>query len=96
MIVETKGVSQPNDTVQPVSDDEIVADLFRLARSGQYLKAKPLLAAGALLYPQEPKKRIKNCLVRLGEILWDTDHGGFATEYKLDRRHQRSSLTASA
>ncbi len=79
-----------------VSDEEIVADLFRLARSGRFLEAKPLLAAGEQMYPNEPKERVIECLRRLSKILWDADHGGYATEYKRQRRHPRSSLSASA
>lgn len=84
-----------NTTEQPeVSDDEIVADLFRLARTERFKQAAPLLKEAESMYPYEPQERIRSCLRRLGEILWDTDHGGYATDYKLRRRHQRSSLSA--
>ncbi|HBP1602275.1 TPA: hypothetical protein L5U90_003378 [Pseudomonas aeruginosa] len=96
MNVEVVTVSKPNAQLELVSDDEIVADLFRLARSGRYLKAEPLLAAGASLYPNEPQERIKKCLRLLAERLWDTDHGGYATDYRLQRRHPRSSHAACA
>ncbi|HBO2935046.1 TPA: hypothetical protein L4R50_000040 [Pseudomonas aeruginosa] len=94
--IEANNASTPCDNGQRISDDEIVADLFRLARSGRYLKAEPLLAAGASLYPNEPQERIKKCLRLLAERLWDTDHGGYATDYRLQRRHPRSSHAACA
>lgn len=79
-----------------VSDEEIVAGLFSLARSGRFVEARSLLEAGELMYPNEPKERVRECLRRLSKILWDADHGGYATEYMRQRRHPRSSLSASA
>lgn len=87
---------QPNDSSPSVSDDEIVADLFRLARTGRFRRAEPLLREAESMYPAEPQERIKSCLIRLGEILWDTDHGGYATEYKMQRRTKTSDHFASA
>lgn len=81
--------------IPSVSDEEIIADLFRLARSGRFLEAKPLLAAGEQMYPNEPKERVRDCLRRLSINLWDTDHGGYATEYKHQHRNPRSRLSAS-
>jgi hypothetical protein len=89
-------MDNPRAASPSVSDEEIVADLFRLARSGRFVEAKPLLAAGALMYPNEPKERVRECMRQLSKILWDADHGGYATEYKRQRRHPRSSLSASA
>jgi hypothetical protein len=94
--IEANSTSTSCGNDQRISDDEIVADLFRLARSGRYLKAEPLLAAGASLYPNEPQERIKKCLRLLAERLWDTDHGGYATDYRLQRRHPHSSRAACA
>ncbi len=74
-----------NTSASVVSDDEIVADLFRLARTEQFRRASDLLAAGQSMHPKESEDRIKSCMQRLGDILWDTDHGDYATEYKLDR-----------
>ncbi|WP_213664149.1 hypothetical protein [Stutzerimonas stutzeri] len=89
-------MDNPSNSSLPVSDEEIVADLFRLARSGRFREAKALLAAGEQMYPNEPKERLRDCLRRLSKILWDADHGGYATEYKRQRRHPRSSLAAGA
>lgn len=41
MNVEVSNVSTPNAQAQLLSDDEIVADLSRLARTGCYLKFEP-------------------------------------------------------
>jgi hypothetical protein len=96
MTVEAKNVSTRSDNDQSVSDDEIVADLFRLARTGRYLRAEPLMEEAGRMYPSEPSERIKACLKRLAEILWDTDHGGCATEYKRQRTTKRGSQLATA
>ena len=89
-------MEQPNDLNPVVSDDEIVADLFRLARSGQFRQAAPLQEAGESMYPNEPKDRIHNCMRRLGEILWDADYCGYATEFKPHRRRPRRPSSANA
>lgn len=92
-----EGDMDQHSTEQPkVSDEEIVADLFRLARTERFKHAAPLLREAESMYPHEPQERIRSCLLRLGEILWDTDHGDYATEYKRHRRHQKSSLSISA
>lgn len=89
-------MNQPKELAQVISDDEIVADLFRLARTGQFSKIAPLLKEAESMYPTEPQERIKACLKCLGEILWDTDHGGYATGYRLHRRTKRRRLLVSA
>lgn len=68
------------------TDEEIVADLFRLARSGRFRKVEPLQQEAEALYPLESPARIKTCMKRLAEILWESDHGGYATEYMNQRR----------
>lgn len=75
----------------PVSDDEIMADLFRLARTERFRTVAPLLSEAGAMYPLESPERIHACLKQLGEKLWDTDHGGYATEYK---QHRRSKAAA--
>lgn len=79
-----------------VSDEEIIADLFRLARTGRFSLAEPLLREAERMHPAEPPIRILSCLKQLGLILWENDHGGYATEYKLNRRPAESSLSARA
>ena len=96
MTVEAKNVSTRSNNDLSVSDDEIVADLFRLARTGRYLKVEPLLEEAMRMYPAEPFERIKACLKRLAGILWDNDHGGYATEYRRQRSTKRSSHLATA
>jgi len=65
------------------SDEEIVADLFRLARTGRFKRVAPLLREAESMYPAEPADRIEHCLRRLGQIFWETDYQGFATDYRL-------------
>lgn len=82
---EETAMNQPKEPACIVSDDEIIADLFRLARTGRFRKVAPLLEEAKSMYPAEPMERITACVKRLGEILWDTDHGGYAAEYKRHR-----------
>lgn len=95
MNVEVSNVSTPNAQAQLLSDDEIVANLFRLARTGCYLKVEPLMEEAQQMYPTEPVERIKACMKRLAEILWDNDHGGYASEYKRQRTTKRGSQFAT-
>lgn len=69
-----------------VSDDEIVADLFRLAKSGRFKRLVPLLKEAEEQYPAETPGRIKACMRRLGEALWAADYQGYRSEYHLHRR----------
>lgn len=63
------------------TDDEIVAELFQLARSGRYCRLRPLLEEVKRAHPQEPAERIDACAQKLGELLYERDYMGFATEY---------------
>ncbi len=90
MTVEADSVSTGSEQDRLISDDEIVADLFRLARTGRYRKAAPLIEEAKRMYPGEPIERIKAFTKRLAEILWDTDHGQYASEYKRQRTSKRS------
>lgn len=76
------------------SDEEIVADFFRLARTGRFTRAAELLTEGEALYSTVPPERLKSCLRRLGEMLWDSDYVGYATEYMQHRRPKGSGLLA--
>jgi len=78
-----------------VSDEEIVADLFRIARTGRYRNALQLMEAAQSTYRAEPLERMKTCLKQLAQILWDTDHGGYASDFKRAKhRPARTRLTA--
>lgn len=59
-----------NDSTPVVSDEEIVADLFRLARTGRFKKVAPLLREAESMYLTEPSERIKTCMKRLGYRPW--------------------------
>lgn len=73
--------------LQDLSDDEIVADMFRLARTGEHYRIESLLAAAQALYPDEPAERIRSCAKQLAKILWNADYQGMCAEYS---RHKRS------
>ena len=75
-----------------ISDEEITADLFRLARSGRFKRLAPLLKEAEELYPNEPSVRIKECMKRLGEILWEADYQGCRREFHLHRRPKAQGL----
>lgn len=72
-------------------DEEIVADLFRLARSGRFRRVGPLLLEAQSMYPAEPAERIRDCLRQLGRKLYETDYQGYASDsrYKLKVRQPR-------
>lgn len=70
--------NNPPDT-PGVSDLEIVADLFRLARSGRFRRVNPLLKEAQAMYPQEPAERISKCLGQLADTFRATDYGGYNT-----------------
>lgn len=84
------------EAASAVSDDEIVAAIFRLAKSGRFTRVGPLLQEALEIYPSEPVERIKKCINRLGEILWDADYQGFATEFRLHRRPKPQGLLRAA
>tara|TARA_R110002124_G_scaffold128157_9_gene288599 strand:+ start:8525 stop:8761 length:237 start_codon:yes stop_codon:yes gene_type:complete len=63
-----------------VSDSEIVADLFRLARSGQIHAVPELIEAAKQYLPCETEERIKSCIKQLANILWDCDYQGYQSE----------------
>lgn len=56
-----------------VTDDEIIAEAFRLARSGRFRRADPLKAEVMRLFPAEPESRIRNCLGMLCKRLIDAE-----------------------
>lgn len=60
-----------------VSDLEIVADLFRLARSGRFRKVEPLMQEALAMHPLESLERIKKCLGQLAYTFRATDYGGY-------------------
>ncbi len=85
------------DTENPaLTDDEIVAELLQLARSGRYLRLRPLLEEVKRAHPQEPAERIDACARKLAELLWERDYMGFATEYRARGLNKLSSTAARA
>lgn len=65
-----------------VSDDEVVADLLQLARSGQIHTVSELLSAAKANLPGETEERIKRCVKKLATILWDCDYQGHQSEFR--------------
>lgn len=62
-------VSQHQVTEQEtaISDIEIMAGLFRLARRGRFVSLEMLLRAGEECYPEESPERIRACPKQLGK-----------------------------
>ncbi len=52
-----------------VADDIIIAELFRLARSGRHMRVATLRTEAAALFPEVPDERIQDCLKRLARML---------------------------
>ena len=67
----------------------VEASLFKLAKSDQYLNAEDLLQAGREMHPGVSEAVFEEGVNRLANRLWDTDHGGFRTEYMRIKRRPR-------
>lgn len=73
-------------TTLSTGDDEIVAELFQLARTGRFLCAAELLEEAARRHPRVPRERLDQGLRDLGQRLWACDYQGWRTEYLRQRR----------
>lgn len=60
--------------------DAIVADLFRLARTGRYLAVDTLLDAAEDLHPNVLRCELELGCRMLRRVLWDNDYYGFRSE----------------
>jgi hypothetical protein len=78
---------------QALQDVEIVAELFQLARTDQYLTLEALLEQAQKDFPNETPERLRECAKQLGTLLRKTDHGGYNKDYDRMRRHQKSAAT---
>lgn len=65
-----------------VADMEVVGHLFRLARTEKYRDVKSLREAARRDMPEVSEQLLTDSFAALAEILWQSDHGGYATEYK--------------
>lgn len=71
---------------------EVEANLFKLAKSDQYHQAEDLLRAGREMHPGISEAVFEEGVRQLANRLWDTDHGGFRTEYmRIKRRSRKKS-----
>ncbi|WP_408601765.1 hypothetical protein [Pseudomonas sp. PLMAX] len=77
----------------PNEDITIVAELFRMARSGRYKKLKVMLADAPNFIPDTSDEQLQRCAKHLGNILFDSNHGGYGDE--LLRSNQRKHLRAA-
>ncbi len=50
-------------------DDEIIASLLQLAKSGRFKKAKPMLSEVIGMFPDVAISRIRDCLNRLAAMI---------------------------
>lgn len=77
----------------PDEDITIVAELFRMARSGRYRKLNVMLADAPNFIPDTSAEQIKRCAKHLGNILFDSNHGGYGDEILRSNRakHARAA-----
>lgn len=78
----------------PDEDITIVAELFRMARSGRYRKLKVMLEDAPNFIPDIGEEQLKRCAKHLGSILFDSNHGGYGEELLRSTRakHARAGV----
>lgn len=74
-----------------LEDVEIVAELFQIARTGQFHSLEGLLEQAQKQFPSETPERLRDCSGQLGELLRKTDHGGYNAEYARQRRPRKAT-----
>lgn len=77
----------------PDEDITIVAELFRMALSQRYLKLKDMLDDAPNFIPDTSDEQLKRCAKHLGNILFDSNHGGYCDELLRSKRakHARAA-----
>jgi len=75
-----------------ISDDDILAEVFRLARTGNFLRLEPLLEEAERVLPDIEPSRLKVCLRKLASRLWDSDYMGYTTEYLRSQTKSRRTV----
>ncbi|WP_122530851.1 hypothetical protein [Pseudomonas viridiflava] len=67
---------------EDISDMEVVAHLFVLARSERYRQLKPMFEQALLDFPQLTRERMLSCCDQLGTRLVESDYQGMGAEAK--------------
>lgn len=70
----------------PDEDITIVAELFRMARSGRYKKLKVMLADAPNFIPDTSDEQLNRCAKHLSDILFDSNHGGYGDAFLQNNR----------
>ncbi|MHC5194680.1 hypothetical protein ACYSUW_13095 [Pseudomonas frederiksbergensis] len=72
-----------------LEDVEVVANLFRLSRTGAIHTVDDLKAQARVLMPGVGAEQLSRALRGLATKLWDSNHGGFRNEYRRSRERMR-------
>ncbi|MGE8065214.1 hypothetical protein [Pseudomonas sp. NPDC089569] len=73
-----------------LEDVEVVANLFRLSRTGAIQTVDDLKAQARALMPGVGSEQLTRALRGLATKLWETNHGGFRNEYRRTRGRNRT------
>lgn len=79
---------------EPLTDIEIVAELFQIARTGLFHTKEALMEQAALQFPDESPERLKDCSRQLGERLKESNYNEHADEYFKPGRRRPAKKTA--
>lgn len=81
-------------STEPLCDEEIVAELFQIARTGQFVTKEALLEQASLQFPGESRARLESCSRKLGQILMNANYNNYADEWNKPGRHRTSRKSA--
>lgn len=73
-----------------LSDDQIIMELFRMARSGRFRQVAPLKEAALEMLKPISAQRIDICLANLADILYENDYQGYASDYRYSIRNRKT------
>ncbi len=72
-----------------LEDVEVVANLYRLSRTGAIHTVDDLKSQASALMPGVGAEQLTRAMRGLATKLWDSNHGGFRNEYRLSRGRKR-------
>lgn len=75
---------------EELSDDQIIVELFRMARSGRFKRVAALKEAALEMLEPVTAERIDTCMVKLANILYENDYQGYASDYRYSTRRRRA------
>lgn len=79
-----------NEAHDELSDDQIIMELFRMARSGRFRQVAPLKEAALEMLKPISAQRIDICLAKLADILYENDYQGYASDYRYSMRNRKT------